>query len=163
MDASVARCILIVLALGASLSGGAQDWDLADRATTRLPPAAFVDLPAAIRSELDRRGCTVPQPFTAKRPATAIKGRFTSANQTDWAILCSRHHVSSIIVFRGAAVSAAVEIATEPDINALQTLDGKGAVGYSREIAVVGSRYIQEGYRAHGGPKPPPLDHDGIN
>jgi hypothetical protein len=66
-------------------------------------------------------------------------------------------------VFRGGAPSAVVEIANGPDINSLQTIAGNGTVGYSRAIAVADAKYIREHYASHGGPKPPPLDHEGIN
>jgi hypothetical protein len=140
-----------------------QDWDQADRSTKRLAPAAFVGIPLAVRSELQHRGCTVPQPFTANAPSNAITGRFTSTRRTDWAVLCSRQRVSSIIVFPGGAASGAVEIATEPDSTYLQTIDGNETVGYSRAIDVADAKYIREHYVSYGGPKPPPLDHEGIN
>ena len=155
--------VVIVAALGSSLSLVTQDWDAADRATVRLEPAAFPNLPAGIRSELERRGCTIPQPFTATTPANAIKGRFMSANRTDWAVLCSRRRTSAILVFRGGVGSTAVELATQADSGSLQTIDGNGKIGYSRAIAAASSRYILDHYNAFAGPKPPPLDHEGIN
>jgi hypothetical protein len=42
--------------------GGAQNWVKADLATTRLLPSAFPELPSPIQKELERRGCTIPQP-----------------------------------------------------------------------------------------------------
>ena len=39
----------------------AQDWGRADLETKRLPPSAFSNLPPDIRSDLDRRGCSIPQ------------------------------------------------------------------------------------------------------
>jgi hypothetical protein len=157
------RTMLVVLGIGSSLPVLAQDWDSADRATKRLGPAMFVELPAGIRLELVRRGCTIPQPFTAKGPENVIKGRFTSASQTDWAVLCARQRRSAILVFRGGVASDAAELAAEADVTSLQTIDGNGTIGYSRTIAVATSRYIQDHYRRYGGPKPPPLDHEGIN
>ena len=139
--------MVVVLAVGLIAAGENQDWEQADRSTRRLLPAVFVDLPAPVRSELERRGCTVPQPFTSTRPANVIKGRFTSANQTDWAVLCSRQRASSILVFRGGAAPV-IEIASEPDVNSLQTVDGKGSIGYSRAIAVANRRYIQDHSKA---------------
>src|SRR5262245_41659821 len=67
------RYLLIALTVGLSLSLEAQDWESADRATSRLAPRAFLDLPSGIRLELERRGCTIPQPFTAQRPENVIK------------------------------------------------------------------------------------------
>ena len=156
------RGILIAVALGSSVSL-AQDWESADRATRRLAPAMFVELPAAIRSELESRGCLVPQSFTATRPQNVIKGRFTLSGQTDWAVLCSRQRQSSILVFRGGLASAAEEIATEDDIHSLQTIDGRGGIGYSRTIAVATSRYIKDRQNTDRGSTLPAIDHEGIN
>jgi hypothetical protein len=139
-----------------------QDWARADQATRRLAPSAFVRLPAAVRAELERRGCTIPQPFSATQPANVITGRFTSTAGTDWAVLCSRQRTSSILVFRGGSASAVAEIASHPDINFLQAIGG-GVIGYSRALGVADAKYIQDHHERYGGPKPPPLDHEGIN
>jgi hypothetical protein len=156
--------MLVGLAVGSIAAGGNQDWERADRATRRLAPAAFRELPAPIQVELDRRGCTIPQPFTATKPENVIQGRFTSASRTDWAVLCSRQNVSSILVFRGgASASALLELAPEPDVNSLQTVDGKGTIGYSRVIAVADAKYIQEHEDRYRGAKPPRVDHEGIH
>jgi hypothetical protein len=143
-------------------SGRAQDWDAADKATKRLAPSAFTDLPAVIQKELVRRECTIPQPFTATRPENVIRGRFTSATQTEWAVLCSIRRTSSILVFRNGFVSRVVELSAEPDINSLQGI-GNGVVGYSRALGVADAKFIRDHYERYGGPKPPTLDHDGIN
>lgn len=152
----------LVLLVSWVVSLGAQDWDAADRATKRLAPSVFVNLPIALRADLERRGCTIPQPFTATRPENVIKGRFTSPDQTDWAVLCSRRQVSSILVFRGGSASAVVEIASQPDRSFLQGI-GKGAIGFSRALGIADAKYIQVHYDSYGGPRPPPLDHEGIN
>ena len=158
----VTRQTFLVLALGANLSLAVQDYDQADRNTTRLAPGAFIDLPAPIRAELERRGCTVPQPFTARRPENVIQGRFTSRQQMDWAVLCSRQRMSSILIFRGGSTSDVAELATEPDITFLQTIDGKGTVGYSRGIAVTDGRSIRDLAGSSGAARPASIDHDGI-
>jgi len=59
---------LAVLASDGTLRG--QDWHAANRATVRLKPSAFPELPVAVRRYLD--------------------GRFTSAGQIDIAVLCQR-------------------------------------------------------------------------
>lgn len=125
---------LLALCLGGIVTVQAQDWDRADRSTRRLAPSAFAGLPAEVREELERLECTVPQPFTAEKPANVINGRFTSPRQTDWAILCSRQRRSSVLVFRGGSVAAVAEIASEPDVTSLQVIDGNGAIGYSRTL-----------------------------
>jgi len=141
--------------------GGAQDWDKADLGTRRLPPSAFTELSASIQKELTRRGCTIPQPFTGTH-ANVIRGRFTSAKQTDWAVLCSINRISSILVFRNGSTTAVAELAAEADFDSLQVI-GEGAIGYSRALGVADADFIRVHYQRDGGPKPPPIDHDGID
>jgi hypothetical protein len=154
--------LMVLLVSGWIAPAKAQDWDAADRATNRLAPSVFVNLPAAIRAELERRGCTIPQPFGTTSPANVVKGRFTSPGRIDWAVLCSRDRTSSILVFRAGSATAVVDLASEPDQGSLQGV-GNGAIGYSRALGVADPTYIKEHYARYGGPKPPPLDHDGIN
>ena len=81
----------------------------------------------------------------------------------DIAVLCSKAQVSSVVVFRGGTTSAVAVLAQHPDEGYLQVVDVGGAVGFSRALSVARPSYIREHYAAFGGPKPPPLDHDGIN
>jgi len=119
----------------------------------RLKPAAFAELPKSFVAELDRRGCTIPQPYTNRR-ANVIRGRFAQPGQTDWAVLCSENGFSSILVFWNNSERHPTEIAKwrEPD----------STVIYDHFIKVVGRKFIVDHYRAYGGPKPPPIDHEGI-
>jgi hypothetical protein len=163
------RCLALSLILVIAIGGpaqvaplGIQDWQRADVATVRLKPAAFADLSAQIRQALERRGCTVPQSYGRPKPHNIIRGHFTSANQMDVAVLCSRARVSSILVFRGGSSTDVAELASSPDAGFLQGL-GPGVIGYSRSLAAADPKYIQDHYVRYGGPKPPPLDHDGID
>ncbi len=140
----------------------AQDWQQADAATVRLKPAAFADLSAQIRQALERRGCTVPQSYGRPAPHNVVRGHFTSAAQVDVAVLCSKARVSSILVFRGGSTTDVAELASSPDAGFLQGL-GPGVIGFSRSLAAVDPKYIQDHYVRYGGPKPPPMDHDGID
>jgi hypothetical protein len=119
-------------------------------------------LPSPIRSELERRGCSIPQPFTtnAEHPENVVRGRFVSPGSTDWAVLCSRNRRSAILVFRSAAVSAIDEIAVEDDVARLQ-VTGPGRIGYSRRISVVSARDVP-GPGSSAAPGLPRPDHDGI-
>lgn len=138
------------------------EWARADRETVRLSPSRFRSLPSRIRSELDRRGCTIPQPFTtnAEHPENVVRGRFVSPASTDWAVLCSRSGRSAILVFRSAAVSTIDEIAVEDDVARLQ-VTGPGRIGYSRRISVVSARDVP-GPGLSAAPGLPRPDHDGI-
>ena len=134
----------------------------ADLQVTRLAPSAFPELPANIRRELERRGCTVPQVSADKKPQNVIKGEFTRKGQTDWAVLCSVNQVSTILVFRNASSKNPSELARKPDVDQLQVTGGD-AVAYSRAISGVDRAYILSHYQAYGGNKPPTIDHQGIN
>lgn len=138
-----------------------QDWTAADTATTRLKPAAFTEVPRAIRAEMERRGCTVPQPHGATRPANIVRGHFTSRRQVDWAALCSRERVSVILVFRGASTTVVAELPGKPDRDHLQTLSG-GVIGFSRELGIASATFIRK-HNDQGDTPLPPLDHDGID
>lgn len=164
MPIIVSLCLALVMFEGA-LAGQADratDWDRADEATIRLQPSELKELPGPIQNELERRGCTIPQVHSGAEPGNVVRGRFTSPDQVDVAVLCSRDRVSSILVFRGESVTSVAELAPQPDRNYLQGIGG-GRIGFSRALGAADPQYIQEHYEAYGGPRPPPLNQDGIN
>jgi hypothetical protein len=121
----------------------------------RLSPAAFRELPTNLVEELQRRGCTIPQETWSGRRNNVIKGQFKKPGQMDWAVLCSLKGVSTILVFWNASEKNpdAIAPAKDPDSN------------NQRGIRAVGKDFIMRQYRqyrAYGGPKPPPIDHQGI-
>ena len=135
----------------------------AERRIQRLPPTAFVDeLPKQVVEELQRRGCTIPQGPLPKMPHNAIKGQFAKSSQTDWAVLCSINGVSSILVFWNGSANNPASIAQREDRTFLQTISAD-EIGFSRGISPVDKEFIMRHYRAYGGPKPPPIDHQGID
>lgn len=144
----------------------AEAWATADLSVRRLSPDTFGMLPASVRKELIRLGCTIPQTYEQERPHNVISGRFTSSAGTDWAVLCSRARISTILVFQRGQTPP-LELATAPDRDYLQgNLEGLGgsAIEFSRLISVATARFIRAAAAAgHGGPAPPPLDHDGID
>jgi hypothetical protein len=141
---------------------GPLDFEKADRQVTRLPPSRFPQLPLAIRQELNRRGCTIPQVWGEKTPHNVIKGLFAQRAELDWAVLCSVNRASTILIFRNASTSRVIELARAADINGLQSVGGT-QIGYSREISPVGREFIMRHYQAYGGVTPPPIDHQGID
>ena len=134
----------------------------ADLQVTRLGPSAFPELPRNIRRELERRGCTIPQVWEDRKPHNVIKGEFIRKGQIDWTVICSLNRVSSILIFRNASEQNPSELAREADIEKLQGVGGD-VIGYSRAISSVGRKFILDHYHAYGGPKPPTIDHQGIN
>jgi len=155
--------IFIVFVLTFARQANAQDkWQIADEATLRLKPAAFSQLPVNIVSFLQKRSCTVPQIFGESTPHNVIRGQFARSGQFDWAVLCSRSRVSSILVFWNGSTKSVAEIARSDDKSFLQGIGGEN-IGFSRAIDVVDKDYILEHYREYGGRKPPQIKHQGIN
>jgi hypothetical protein len=161
--------LMLVLAAGTALCHAqitASSWENADRQVVRLRPKAFPELPANLRAELDRRGCTIPQVPPQVRTVdgrqNVITGEFSRAGQTDWAVLCSIGRVSSILIFWNGSVLKPADIEKTADLDHLQSWGGDKIV-YDRAITPVGKRYIMQHYKAYGGEKPPPLDHQGID
>ena len=156
-------CILLELALLASSQRPPIDWEAAERNIVRLKPDAFPDMPAVVRTELKKRGCTIPQsPEVDEQPNNVVRGRFTSAGQRDIAVLCSVKGVSTVLVFRGGTVTSIAELAPMEDAGFLQTT-GPGSIAFSRVLGVARPEHIRLYYKEFGGPTPPTLDHDGIN
>jgi len=104
------------------LTGGSGQIDSATRyLDVKLPPSArglrpsaLPGIPPALRAELDRRGCTVPQ---SHRGENLIQGHFGASGQTDWAALCSSRSWSTILVYWGGAAQCAPELRRAPDLN----------------------------------------------
>jgi|SRR5579872_2425582 len=117
-----------------------------------LPPTAFPELPKSVAEELNRRGCGIPQPYPDQR-VNVIRGEFSNPGQTDWAVLCSVNRFSSILVFWNGSARDPAEVAKWPE--------PENAI-YDSFIRPVNRKFILSHYRAYGGPKPPPIDHQGI-
>jgi hypothetical protein len=137
------------------------EWSQAERAVKRLPPSAFPDLPVEVVEQLEARGCMIPQVSEMPKPHNVIRGQFARKGQTDWAVLCSKDGQSSILVFWGKPCRCPTELALTDDKKFLQNIEGK-RIGYSRYITAVDQDFILEHYKAYGGLKPPPLEHEGI-
>ena len=150
---------VVVAVNGGVVRGHDQD---PSAAIVRLAPDRFLELSPEIRQYLDQRNCTIPQSWFNKRPHNVVRGRFTVANDTDIAVLCSTGQASKILVFRSGDATQVAELALQPDDGYLQRVDGR-AVGFSRALGVATPAYIREHFAAYGGRELPPLDHDGIN
>ena len=80
----------------------------------------------------------------------------------DWAVLCSRERVSTILVFLGGDPRHVSEIATRPDAEFLQVV-APGRIGFSRAISVASADSIRERHRRDSDSQPPSLTHAGID
>jgi hypothetical protein len=142
----------------------AGDATLADslRAVLRLPPAAFPQLPRAVRRALVARGCTIPQSAWAAGPHNVVSGRFTGAARRDWAVLCARRHSSYILVFHGGSPRRVDSLAHAPLTRSLVAA-GPGRWVYERHLTRATPADIHEMAAAYDDPLPRCLDHDGLN
>jgi hypothetical protein len=137
----------------------------------RTAPAEFRGLPVTIRSDLERRGCFIPQPYNAHAASNVIHGAFTAAKVSEWAILCSVRDTSQILIYRfpasaGASVIDSLERAA--DIGWMQAI-GNGRWGYSRLLRTLALRQIRAWKRHVDGhttslsiDTPSSIDHDAI-
>ena len=137
-------------------------FDEAERRIVRLPPAGIPQISPNVVRELQHRGCTVPQETFSNKPNNVIRGEFAKPGQTDWAVLCSVKGVSTILVFWNGSETSPAAIAPLEDRNFIQGIT-PGKTGFSRGIAAVGKDFIMRHYDAYGGPKPPPINHQGID
>jgi hypothetical protein len=144
-------------------SPSSEAWIEADRATIRLDPETFTELPRTLQIELRHRGCSIPQPFASLSRQNVIHGSFTRSAHVDWAVLCSRELTSAILVFRDGNPNAVEELGRRPDADFLQGT-GPNQIGFSRAISVASAAFIHEHHKWYGGPVPPPvITHAGID
>jgi len=128
----------------------------------RLRVKDYPELPPGVAAGLQSRRCTIPQPNRNGPARNVIQGEFSRKGQKGWAVLCSSGGKSSILAFRNNNDSNPDEIAESPD-NRFLIDTWQGGTVYSREISTVDQRFIVRHYRAYGEPKPPPIDHNGID
>jgi hypothetical protein len=133
----------------------------AEKLVRRLGVEAFPELPEIVADTLVQRGCRIPQGRHEAERANVVRGEFFAKGQRAWAVLCSAGGYSSILLFRSDTDSTPDELAKAEDKNYFQN-EGTGYF-YSREIRPVGRDFVVGHYRAYGGPKPPPIDHQGID
>ena len=106
----------------------------------------------------------IPQSYIFSRPQNAIQGQFYRPGQSDWAVLCSRDGASTILIYPAGKVRAVEELAREKDqLHIETTQEGAAILGFLRLIRPIGEEWIVSHYDAYGGPKPPPIDHQGID
>ncbi|MGE5188865.1 MAG: hypothetical protein ACM3NF_02285, partial [Gemmatimonadota bacterium] len=134
--------LLMAMCAGDARGGSVPEFHLMP--IRRLSPREFPELPRGVVRALESRGCEIPQTWLYdepgnrlyKKPHNVIRGSFRGPGETDWAVLCSHHDSSTILIFWGGDASAPMTIACESDEGATQDVDGKGNLGYSRLLAV---------------------------
>jgi hypothetical protein len=135
----------------------------AEREIVRLPIDEFPELPLAVANVLRAKRCTIPQSYDfGEKKHNVIRGEFFRRGEEGWAVLCSVGGSSSILVFRSEQDPQPDELGKAEDFGYLQTQGGE-KIGFSRIITAVDREYIVRHYEAYDGPKPPPIDHHGID
>src|SRR5712692_4639183 len=126
----------------------------------RLAPASdFPELPVAITRDLTNRGCLIPQVEGISGRQNVIRGDFQKRGRRDWAVLCLKGTISTILVYTDGAVNPAQLAPMDETITPSKN-------GYYRILQVVGEEFIRRHYdaSASGMDRPPgSLDHDGID
>ena len=79
-----------------------------------LEPKQVRELPALIRSDLEKRGCKIPRFTKWDARHNVIQGRFLRPGQQDWAVLCRHEDKSSILIYPGG-VTAEVQMVRSED------------------------------------------------
>lgn len=100
----------------------------------RLPVSSFPDMPFWVTGELARRGCMIPQTWSAHRPENAVHGSFEQAGSNDWAVLCSAQGQVTLLVFFASHPGTVQELASQPEVERLQPWNVKGDLGFNWAI-----------------------------
>lgn len=80
-----------------------------------LPISSFPQLPPEVAMQLGRMGCMIPQTYEAREPENVIHGSFEKRGSSDWAVLCSVDHVSTLYVFFQSALSQPIALRHQPN------------------------------------------------
>lgn len=128
----------------------------------RLKPGDFRQLPAAVRRDLDRRRCLIPQAPSKPAPHNVIAGSFIATGSRDWAVLCSVKGESRVLVYRAGRAAKVDSLGVKKDSLFLQ-LGESGVPEFSRKLDVTTAKSIADRAKGREGPKLPALDHDGID
>jgi hypothetical protein len=132
----------------------------------RLPPGSLPELPRAVRNTLEQRHCEVPQGGGA--PHNVITGAFSAKDAVEWAVLCSVHDTSTILVLNATTGALVDSTETTADVNWIQS-DTGNTWSYSQWITVMAMSDLNapvdttnEFSVDYSKIFPKPIDHDGI-
>jgi hypothetical protein len=147
------------------------DWDRAAREVVQLPASRFPMLPEAIRGDLERRGCTIPQASpliyeSAAQPHNVARGKFLAPNREAWAVLCWTSRAQQILLYDSGAATAQDSIGPTDHRTFLQGMGG-GSVAYSHVISaatpeIIRGLHQRAAQHSRVVELPDPLDHDGV-
>lgn len=153
------NCFVLAALLALSTAAAAQSRP-SPSSIIRLPPHAFPALPRAVATVLDSRRCHIPQTAGAATPENVVRGSFTAAQATEWAVLCSIADTGRILILQRTVrgdVRVVDSLARGSDVACMQgTGDGRWA--YSCLLQLRPQHMIRGWARlVHGR-----IDHDAI-
>ena len=132
------------------------------REIVRLEPSALPQLPSQIADWMQAEGYAVPQSFCDSLPHNAVSGNLNEDRTLDWAVLCSRADTSSVAVFWSGSTDSVLMIEPSPDGGWLQTMDGAGAIGYSRMLFIRTPPSLKYRYKEYDLALPDWVVHDAV-
>jgi hypothetical protein len=100
----------------------------------RLPADSLPELPRAVRKTLDQRHCLVPQ--AGPDAHNVVTGAFSAKDAVEWAVLCSVHDTSTILVLNAATGALVDSTETTADVNWVEN-DGDNRWSYMQTITAV--------------------------
>ncbi len=126
-----------------------------------LPVSSFPDLPTAIQTVLNQRGCLIPQTYEAHQPENVVHASLERTGSSDWAVLCAANGTVSLMVFFASAPEHPMVLATAQGTSRLQWHDSSGVLGFNWGIDPASPERVHEAQT--GLPhRPPPPDHDAL-
>jgi hypothetical protein len=134
----------------------------------RVPPDSFPQLPKVVRDPLATRRCQIPMPGAER--VNVITGAFTTKGAVEWAVVCSVHDTSQILIFKAANGAVVDSLNKSGDAGWIQG-NGDNTLLFSRQISVVPMSQLAfvpadttiEDVLYYGRVLPKPIDHDGID
>lgn len=129
----------------------------------RLPVSSFPQLPAAVQSLLNQRGCMIPQTYDAHQPENVMHASLERRGASDWAVLCSEHGTVSLLVFFADSAKPAV-LASAPETERLGVPSAgsqAGTLGFDWAIDAASPQQVHDAQAAMKR-RPPLLDHDAL-
>lgn len=126
-----------------------------------LQPRQIPNLPASVRTELERLGCEIPQNETSKPPNNVVSGEFAKVAQKDWAALCAQSGKMRVVVIWGGRNSCSAQPSnkTDPVANIWsQQQDGP----FETYVALARPAKILRFREFFGNSNRNPVTHDGI-
>jgi hypothetical protein len=127
----------------------------------RLPVSSFPQLPGSIATELESRGCLIPQTYEAHRPENVIHASLEHAGSSDWAVLCSTGGTVKLMVFFASAPESPTVLLSEPETTRMETHDLTGVLGFAWGIDPASPQRVHEAQSLMEHHQPM-LDHDAL-